>query len=39
MLTEENMFYILKECEVTKNEVRIEEFMGEEGKGFELMKR
>jgi len=30
-VAEESVF-LLKECEMTKNEVRIEEFMGEEGK-------
>jgi len=32
-------YYILKECEITKNEIPIEEFIGEGGKGLESMKR
>jgi len=36
---EENLVRVLKECEITKNEIPIEEFIGEEGKGLELMKR
>lgn len=31
-------FHILKECEATKNELRIEEFVGEEVKGLKLIK-
>lgn len=31
------MFHILKECEATKNELRIE-LVGEEGKGLKVMK-
>lgn len=31
-------FHILKECEATKNELRIEEFVGEEAKGLKLIK-
>lgn len=31
-------FHILKECEGTKNELRIEEFVGEEAKGLKLIK-
>lgn len=31
------MFHILNECEASKNELRIEEFVGEE-KGLKLMK-
>jgi len=37
--TEENLVHVLKECEITKNEIPIEKFIGEEGKGLELMKR
>lgn len=32
------MFHILKECEATKNELRIEELVEEEGKGLKVMK-
>lgn len=31
-------FHILKECEATKNELRIEEFVSEEAKGLKLIK-
>lgn len=31
-------FHILKECEATKNELRIEEFVGEKVKGLKLIK-
>jgi len=35
---EESLFHILKECDATKNDMSIEEFIGE-GKGLELMKK
>jgi len=28
----------LKECEITKSEITLEDFIGEEGKGLDLMK-
>lgn len=31
-------FHILKECEATKNELRIEEFVGKKAKGLKLIK-
>lgn len=30
---------MLRECETTKNEMQIEEFLNEEGKGLEIMKK
>jgi len=36
---EEYLLHVLKECEITKNEISIEEFIGEIGKGLESMKR
>lgn len=33
------MDHVLKECEMTKSEMVIEEFLGEEGKGLEVMKK
>ena len=35
----ENMLHILKECEETKDEMTLEEFLKEDGKGREVMKR
>jgi len=34
----ENIEHILKEYEVTKSEIQLEEFLGEKGKGLEVMK-
>ncbi|KYQ51025.1 hypothetical protein ALC60_09821 [Trachymyrmex zeteki] len=36
---EKNMTHILKECEETKSEMQMEEFIGVEDKGLETMKR
>jgi len=36
---EESLFHILKECDAAKNDMSIEEFIEEEGKGLELMKK
>lgn len=35
---EENLDHILKECEATKSEIQLEEFLREEGKGSEVMR-
>ena len=35
---EENIEHVLKECEATKSEIQLNEFLGEEGKGLEIMK-
>lgn len=37
--TEETLKHIIKECEKTKSGREIEEILGEEGEGFEEMKR
>ncbi|KYN26816.1 hypothetical protein ALC57_03857, partial [Trachymyrmex cornetzi] len=39
LVEEESIFHILKECEETKNELRTEKFIGEEGRGLETMKK
>jgi len=36
---EESLLHTLKECDVTKNEMLIEEFIGKEEKELELMKK
>jgi len=33
------LFHILKECDVTKNKMSFDEFIEEEEKGLELMKK
>jgi hypothetical protein len=35
---EENIEHLLKECEATKSEIQLNEFLGEEGKGLKVMK-
>lgn len=35
----ENLSHVLKECEATKDEIRIEELLNEDGRGLEVMKR
>lgn len=35
----ENLFHIIKKCEATKNRMQIEEFMEEEEKESEIMKK
>ncbi|XP_071636284.1 uncharacterized protein [Temnothorax longispinosus] len=35
---EENIEHILRKCEATKSEIQLKEFLGEEGKGLEVMK-
>jgi len=36
---EQKKLHVLKECKITRNEIPIEEFIGEERKGLELMNR
>jgi len=36
---EENIMHVLKECEATKDEMSIEEFLSEEGKSCNAMKK
>ncbi|XP_077278957.1 uncharacterized protein LOC143906639 [Temnothorax americanus] len=36
---EENIEHILKECEATKSEIQLKEFLGKEGKRLEVMKK
>lgn len=36
---EESLRYILKECEATKDEISMEEFLSEEGNGLNIMRK
>lgn len=38
LTAEESIIYVIKKCEAIKGKLRIEEFMGEEGKSVNLMK-
>lgn len=35
----ESLKHVLKECEATKNEISMEEFLSEEGNGLNIMKK